>query len=30
MKIKNEKEKNSLLIQDININKKTLTYKIFQ
>ena len=30
MKIKNEKEKNSLLIQDIYINKKTLTYKIFR
>ena len=30
MKIKNEKEKNSLLIQDININKKTLAYKIFR
>jgi len=30
MKIKNEKEKNSLLIQDLYINKKTLTYKIFR
>ena len=28
--MKKKKEKNSLLIQDININKKTLTYKIFQ
>ena len=26
----NEKEKNSLLIQDISTNKKTLTYKIFR
>ena len=30
MKIKNGKDKNSLLIQDININKKTITYKIFR
>jgi len=30
MKIQNEKEKNSLLIQDINVNKKALTYKIFR
>ena len=30
MKIKNGKDKNSLLIQDININKKELTYKIFR
>ena len=29
MKLKNEKDKNSLLIQDININK-TLRYKIFR
>ena len=29
MKIKNEKEKNSLIIKDININKKALAYKIF-
>ena len=28
--MKKKKEKNSLLIQDININKKTLTYKIFR
>ena len=30
MKLKNEKNKNSLLIQDININNKSLRYKIFQ
>ena len=30
MKIKNEKDKNSLLIQDISINKKALIYKIFR
>ena len=30
MKIKNGKDKNSLLIQDISINKKALTYQIFQ
>jgi len=30
MKIKNESEKNSLSIQEIIINKKTLTYKIFR
>ena len=30
MKIKNGKEKHSFLIQDITINKKTLTYKIFR
>jgi len=30
MKLKNEKNKNSLLIQDINVNNKTLKYKIFQ
>ena len=30
MKLKNEKNKNSLLIQDININNKALRYKIFQ
>ena len=30
MKLKNEKDKNSLLIQDININKKSLKYKIFR
>ena len=30
MKIKNGKDKNSLLIQDINIIKKTITYKIFR
>ena len=29
MKLKNKKDKNSLLIQDININK-TLKYKIFR
>jgi hypothetical protein len=30
MKLKNGKEKNSLLIQEININKSALTYKIFR
>ena len=30
MKLKNEKEKNSLFIQEINLNKKTLIYKIFR
>jgi len=30
MKLKNEKNKNSLLIRDININNKALRYKIFQ
>jgi len=30
MKLKNDKNKNSLLIQDININNKALRYKIFQ
>ena len=30
MKLKNDKNKNSLLIQDININNKALKYKIFQ
>ena len=30
MKLKNEKEKNSLFIQEININKKALIYKIFR
>jgi len=30
MKLKNDKNKNSLLIQDININNKSLRYKIFQ
>ena len=30
MKIKNEKEKNSLFIQDINTNDKSFTFKIFK
>ena len=30
MKLKNDKENNNLLIQDINANDKTFTYKIFR
>ena len=30
MKVKNEKDKNNLFIQDINSNDKAFTYKIFR
>ena len=30
MKLKNDKEKNNFLIQDLNSNEKTFTYKIFR